>query len=75
MPDPFLLHAAMPSEEYARYAAFWTQAIRACVVFLFLLALAVLLCLRLFVVAPLLRQIDAATHALQAHTSLLTGGR
>jgi hypothetical protein len=33
MTDPLVLNGPMPSEEYARYAAYWTSRIRACFVF------------------------------------------
>lgn len=74
MTDPLVLNAAMPSEEYARYAAFWTGAIRACFVFVTGTVLMLLLLVSLMA-SRLLNAIQQLEQTIQHQTDVMTGGR
>lgn len=69
-----MLHGAMPSEEYARYAAFWTQAIRACFVFVAGTVLVVLLAVGVWS-ARVLAELQRVRQSIERQTDLMTGGR
>ena len=69
-----LKNGAVPPEEYARDAAFWTSAIRACFVFVTGAVIVVLLALGVWT-ARILTALQRVEQTIQRQTDVMTGGR
>ena len=76
MPDPAIFDPhGMPSEEFLRYAAFWTDRLRELMFYGIGLAFAFLICLKLFIVRPIEQRVARVESAIEDQSSLLTGGQ
>lgn len=72
---PIVLNShGLAPDEYARYVAFWSSVFRASLVGAAGLGIAFLVGLRLFVVGPILRELERVRVAVEDQTSIIGGG-